>query len=155
MTLHLVNIERFSDPDQAASQPAHICAHRETEQEYHYWQGVSGKRYLHTVFSLLACPALPPVNYILVKRKKNGKHVPLKTGRTTSQTPSVNLADIRFLAARLGANEIHIHMLADDHAGRKQVEQDIRAVHFMSVTKSLLSSAANTNCPPETVSQER
>ena len=47
-------------------------------------------------------------------------------GRLTSQAPSLNLAEIRMRAATLGADEVHIHLLATSMQESQAVEADLR-----------------------------
>jgi hypothetical protein len=61
------------------------------------------------VHPLVFCPPLPlDTRYILVRRGWPGLRYVLGVGRTGSGHPSVNLADVRLRAARLGANEVHL-----------------------------------------------
>ena len=67
---------------------------------FHYWQGLTGERYLHSVYSLLECPELPKANYIMVRKLENGEAIPLYIGQTIGDTTSLNLAHIRQKAAQ-------------------------------------------------------
>ncbi|MBU2582087.1 MAG: hypothetical protein KJ622_10250 [Alphaproteobacteria bacterium] len=91
-----------------------------------FWVGASGSRYIHTVHSLLQCPELPAVNYLLVHRDANGLPKVLAAGHTKNDAPSLNLAEIRRHGATLGANEVHVHMLTDNTSAAKVVEHDLR-----------------------------
>ena len=95
--------------------------------QFHFWQGASGKRYIHTVYSLFNCPELPKTNYILVDRNQAGVCTPLSIGETTSDATSLNLAYLRQNAAKHRANEIHIHVLADHKNERNLVRLDLLA----------------------------
>ena len=55
-----------------ADEPALVCSEAAFAQAFHYWRGASGRRYLHSVYSLIGCPALPRANYILVRRYDDG-----------------------------------------------------------------------------------
>ncbi len=92
-----------------------------------HWVGSSGKRYIHTVHTLLGCPELPAVNYLLVRRSNDGGQTVLAAGHAKSAAESLNLAEIRRLGATLGANEVHVHMLAQSTDEAKVIEQDLRA----------------------------
>ncbi|MFD0986008.1 hypothetical protein [Methyloligella solikamskensis] len=115
-----------------ADEPALICADEAFRQAFHYWRGASGQRYLHSVYSLIGCPALPQANYILVRRDEDGSRTPLAIGATTGDTSSLNLADLRHRGAQLGANEVHIHLLAETDAEREEVCDDLRATQEQS-----------------------
>lgn len=118
---------RQADPVSPANEPALVCREEAVTQSFHYWRGASGRRYLHTVFTLLECPLMPKVNYILVHCGPDGTRRPLDVGRTRSEAESLNLAHLRHKAARLGANEIHIHFLSETGAERRAVEVDLGA----------------------------
>ena len=62
---------------------------------FHFWTGASGKRYVHTVYELLECPALPAANYVLVRREPGARRQILSIGRVSNSAPSLNLAEIR------------------------------------------------------------
>lgn len=94
---------------------------------FHFWTGGTGRRYVHTVYSLVECPALPSGNYILVRRDENGDRTVLAIGSATHDAASLNLADIRHRGAELGANEVHIHLLAGTSKASKLVEFDLRS----------------------------
>ena len=47
---------------------------------FHFWTGASGKRYVHTVYELLDCPALPAANYVLVRREPGARRKVLSIG---------------------------------------------------------------------------
>jgi hypothetical protein len=113
-----------------ADEPALICAEASFDQAFHYWRGASGRRYLHSVYSLIGCPALPQANYILVRRHADGTRTPLLLGQTMDEAASLNLAHLRHNGAKLGANEVHIHLLAETAEARAYVERDLTAAHF-------------------------
>ncbi|MEM7621062.1 MAG: hypothetical protein AAF228_11480 [Pseudomonadota bacterium] len=104
------------------------------QQCFHYWKGASGKRYLHTVYSLLDCPSLPKCNYIMVHHHSDDIKQPLRIGRTVEDASSLNLAYLRQKAAQLGANEIHIHLLANTAGERFLHEMDLRAGLFLHLS---------------------
>lgn len=112
-----------------ADEPALVCAEAGFAQAFHYWRGASGHRYLHSVYSLIGCPALPRATYILVRRHKDGSRSPIAFGETRDEAVSLNLAHLRHKGAKLGANEVHIHLLAETAADRAQVEDDLSAAH--------------------------
>ncbi|MEG6507868.1 hypothetical protein V6C03_02690 [Methyloligella sp. 2.7D] len=108
-------------------EPALICSEDAFRQAFHYWRGASGSRYLHSVYSLVGCPAMPQVNYILVRRESDGSRTPLAIGETTDEAVSLNLAALRHKGAKLGANEVHIHLLAETAEARRAVKDDLIA----------------------------
>jgi hypothetical protein len=91
-----------------------------------FWTGASGTRYVHSVYNLFDCPPVESANYILVKRHSDGHRTVVSIGRATSETGTLNLASIRLRSAQLGANEVHIHLLADSSAQSQLIERDLR-----------------------------
>ena len=110
---------------------------------FHYWDGLTGARYLHSVYSLQECPELPKANYIMVRKLDNGEAIPLFIGQTIADATSLNLAHIRQKAARLGANEIHIHVMTENHKERSEVERDLLKGQFQRIENRLRAQAAN------------
>jgi hypothetical protein len=96
-------------------------------ERFMFWRGASGAAYVHTVYSLIGCPEVPPANFVLVRRSADGERRVLKIGRVTDAAPSVNLAELRHVGANLGANEVHVHLLAGHGLQSRRVELDIRA----------------------------
>jgi len=109
------NVEVPPAADTTASEAARFC----------FWTGASGKRYVHTVYKLVDCPALPAGNYVLVRRGAKGRREILSVGRVTHSAPSLNLAEIRQRGAEIGADEVHVHLLAETPRLRKLVEFDL------------------------------
>ncbi|HBF61069.1 MAG TPA: hypothetical protein DDW48_06420 [Methyloceanibacter sp.] len=107
-----------------------VCAEAAFDQAFHYWRGASGRRYLHSVYSLVGCPALPQSNFILVRRHEDGSREALAFGNTKDGAMSLNLARLRHEGAKIGANEVHIHLLADTARARTFVEADLTAAHL-------------------------
>ncbi|MBC8020330.1 MAG: hypothetical protein H7X78_03850 [Methyloceanibacter sp.] len=112
-----------------ADEPALVCSEAAFAQAFHYWRGASGRRYLHSVYTLIGCPALPRANYILVRRFEDGSRAALAFGQTRDDTASLNLAHLRHQGAKCGANEVHIHLLAESTDSRALVEADLVAAH--------------------------
>jgi hypothetical protein len=101
-------------------------------ERFHFWTGASGRRYVHTVYSLIECPMLAAGNYVLVRRDANGDRAVLAIGSAVLEAPSLNLAEIRRRGAELGANEVHVHLLAGTSKASKLVEYDLRSGHLQS-----------------------
>ena len=93
---------------------------------FQFWSGATGTRYVHTIYNLFECPPIAPSNYILVKRHLDDRRTVLSIGRLTNACGSLNLADIRQRCAQLGANEIHVHLLADGMDASQEIEADLR-----------------------------
>lgn len=97
---------------------------------FHFWTGATGKRYVHTVYSLFDCPPMEQANYVLVRRGGQARRSVLAIGRLVNELPSINLAEIRQRGAMLGADEVHIHLLATSVHESQQVEVDLRTAQF-------------------------
>jgi hypothetical protein len=91
------------------------------------WQGASGRIYQHIVYSLVECPRVPEVNYVLARHDVNGERRVLKIGRTEHDAQTLNLARIRHDCALLGANEVHLFVIARTDTERAQIEFDLDA----------------------------
>lgn len=96
-------------------------------ERFHFWTGASGRRYVHTIYSLIDCPEIPAGNYVLVRREGRGRRSVLAVGRVESDAPSLNLAELRQKGALLGANEVHVHLLAGSPKHSLMVELDLRS----------------------------
>jgi hypothetical protein len=111
---------------EASDAPAARDASANEASRFHFWTGASGKRYVHSVYDLVECPALPAANYVLVRREASGRRHILSIGRVSHPAPSLNLAEIRQRGAELGADEVHVHLLAETAKLSKLVEFDLR-----------------------------
>ncbi len=110
----------------AASAPAELDGAADIAERFHFWSGGTGRRYVHTIYSLVECPALPAGNYVLVRRDHNGSRHVLAIGRVGHESASLNLAEIRRRGAELEANEVHVHLLAHTAKQSLFVEADLR-----------------------------
>ena len=97
---------------------------------------------MHTIYDLHDCPELPNCVYVLVRRDYDGKRAVLRIGRADEAAASLNLAVVRQRAAQLGANEIHVHVLADSQEQRMISEFDLQAGQF-----GALSAEPSTQVP--------
>lgn len=92
------------------------------------WHGLSDRRYTHTIYKLVGCPAPVTANWVLVRRSESGHFEALATGYTQSDVASVNLADIRHQAARIGATEVHLDQSFDGERDNARVASEIAQV---------------------------
>ncbi|MEM7775674.1 MAG: hypothetical protein AAF732_08700 [Pseudomonadota bacterium] len=92
---------------------------------FEFWVGASGRSYVHSVYSLVDCPELPKVNYILAHRDDMGECDVLHIGQTSAQARSLNRAAIRQIASQIGANEVHVHYLGTNRSDRAVIAFDI------------------------------
>jgi hypothetical protein len=124
--IHLAEIRARRSAEASKFRSVDAAAAHLTDR-FHFWGGASGERYVHTVYSLVDCPEVPQGNFILVHRDAEGRRAVLATGHLTRECPSLNLAELRQRGARLGANEVHIHLLASTAQQRRRIELDLRA----------------------------
>lgn len=103
-------------------------------ERFHFWGGASERRYVHTVYDLLECPELSGGTFILARRDESGRREVLSIGRLLHASGSLNLAEIRQRGANLGANEVHVHLLAATDHEMKLVEFDLRAGQLAATT---------------------
>lgn len=114
-------------PSPGSAAPAVAPRLAPVSERFHFWTGTSGQRYVHTVYSLLDCPAIPAANYVLVRRDSSGACFALAIGRVAEEAASLNLARIRQLGATMGATEVHIHLLAGNPRQGKLIEFDLKS----------------------------
>lgn len=115
----------------AAATPAETSQSEfEAPTRFHFWTGATGKRYVHTVYSLFDCPPVGIANYVLVRRDGRATRTILAIGRVAGEAASLNLAEIRQRGAQLGADEVHIHLLATSPQDSQAVEVDLRTAQF-------------------------
>lgn len=122
----------------AGSQPVAGCD-EVARHEFEFWTGTSGRPYVHSVYSLLWCPELPASNYMLVRRDGSGRRQILSIGTVEHDAPSLNLAAVRQQGAELGANEVHVHLLAGSAGQRRAIAADLQ-VAAAARTESLRRS---------------
>ncbi len=140
MSARIVELSQFAAARAAAVTPEHELLIEPAAQQFQFWAGASGERYVHSVFSLIGCPEIPEAVYMLVRCDGNGRRTVLRIGRAEHDAASLNLAEIRHRGAQLGANQVHVHFLADSDRERRQVELDLRAAHFSELSAERTSS---------------
>jgi len=121
-------------------EPAVLDGAADLAQRFHFWSGASGRRYVHTIYSLVDCPVVPAGNYILVHRDAEGRRLVLAIGRVGNTAASLNLAEIRRRGAELGANEVHVHLLAPNAKLSRFVETDLRSGHCSGIVADVAAS---------------
>lgn len=106
---------------------SHVATGGKLTHDFMFWSGASGTRYVHTIYTLHECPDLPNANVLLVRRDATGQREIVHIGTVEHDSPSWNLAEIRHTAAVAGANEVHVHLLAETVAQRGFIEIDLCA----------------------------
>jgi hypothetical protein len=109
-------------------------------ERFHFWSGASGRRYVHTIYSLLECPAVPAGNYMLVQRGVYGRRRVLEVGRVKEDAASLNLAEIRRRGAHTGANEVHVHLLAGTETQSELIELDLKSAQLLPGAQQAVQS---------------
>jgi predicted GIY-YIG superfamily endonuclease len=91
-----------------------------------WWEGLSGYPYITSVYPLFEPPAFSSAVYILVRKESSG-YRPLYIGQTSNLTR--RLKEHRYekakIALALGANELHVHLLANKERDRFSTETDL------------------------------
>ncbi len=90
------------------------------DERFWYWQGLSGKKYIHTVYRVGNCPPLPGAIYVAVKREGHARSViainrfpPFWDGAFSAHENS-------------DADEIHVHLLASDSRMADAILRDLK-----------------------------
>ena len=90
-----------------------------------YWNGASGRKYIHSIYSLSDCPPLPGAVYVTVQKTADGGRKPLEVGRFGDNWDYVEalIADQR--CGLVSIDEIHVHLLADSEENADEVLNDL------------------------------
>src|SRR5262245_47549302 len=79
----------------AAPEPVDLGLPQDLPARLHFWRGASGRRYVHSVYSLIECPPLPRALYLLVQRNRDGRREVLHIACAEHDASTLNLARIR------------------------------------------------------------
>ena len=89
-----------------------------------YWQGVSGRKYIHSIYDVDCCPPLPGAVYVGVKRA-GSMRIAVTVGRFLpfwdKALPEKDMARLE----RLGVDEVHVHLLAKNAELAEAVLHDL------------------------------
>jgi len=109
--------------------PATAPAEIGLAERFVYWTGLSGTRYLHTVYKLDECPDLPGAVFLAVKTDERGARKPVAVGRI-APLPGLTLSGMfrSGLKAR-GVDEVHLHLLAETGEFATRVIEDLQLAH--------------------------
>jgi len=106
--------------------PARISSLEETGTRFWHWTGISGTRYIASIYDLSTCPPLPGAVYVAARGGGKDHRQALACGlipRASSQALEQWRKDMR----DAGAEEIHLHLLASSPAEALRIRDDIRA----------------------------
>ncbi|MET0605534.1 MAG: hypothetical protein ABWZ80_03700 [Beijerinckiaceae bacterium] len=89
------------------------------------WRGRSGRRYVTSIYSFDKCPDYEHVVALAVRREMDGSRTAL-CGIDLGAFPFVALNGEAMKRARTqGANEVHLHLLAETQAARAAAIEDL------------------------------
>jgi len=94
----------------------------EFSDRFWFWTGLSGKRYIHSVYSVKNCPPLPGAIYVVTRRLDSDNRVPVRMGRFSPLWDFPLPVD-----ANDSDYEIHVHLLAGDEEQTVRVYDDLAA----------------------------
>ncbi len=89
-----------------------------------YWRGASGRRYIHSVYPSDACPPLPGAIYVAVRRV-GSLRTAVGAGRFSVFWDLASKDPVAEALAGLGANEVHVHLLATSEEMARSIFADI------------------------------
>jgi glycosyltransferase involved in cell wall biosynthesis len=95
------------------------------QDRFWYWHGASGQKYIHSVYDPENCPPLPGAIYVAVRRKGRMR-IALSVGRFTPFWDGTMMSTEAAHVARLGADEIHVHLLARSAIAAEDILADLR-----------------------------
>ena len=104
--------------------PSHLNAYADFADRFWYWRGASGRQYIHSVYAPKACPPLPSGVFIAVQRLGDVRRA-LAVGlfRDIFDPDNMQLS----ASASVGADELHVHLLARKPAEAEAVARDLAA----------------------------
>lgn len=89
--------------------------------QFRYWTGASGRRYLHKILPIAMAPDFRHCSLVLATVRPDGAREAVWVGTTVSGT------DRAIAAARMaGATEAHVHLLTETADEARHVAEDIR-----------------------------
>jgi len=123
---------------------------RNNEPTY-WWQGASGRWYIHTVYPIHAIPGFKACNYIFARPRFDGTREPFYIGQSGEFDERLDRHEKLGPALWLGATEIHVHLLAQSRQERLNIETDLRHGHVTPLNEqptSPLRTLADLLLPP-------
>lgn len=113
----------FGDNRQAGY--AALQARGDDGERFCAWRGLSGRRYVTSIYRFSDCPDYEHVVALAVRRDSDGRRTVL-AGVDLGAFPIVALNGAAMAAAReQGANEVHLHLLADTADARSAAIEDL------------------------------
>lgn len=90
-----------------------------------YWQGKSGKQYIHSIYAPQTCPPLPGAIFVTVQRLSNGKRAAIEVGRFCEDWDYVQAIIDDHRVGFSNIDEIHVHLLAQSSDSADEVVKDL------------------------------
>ena len=108
-----------------SSHSAHVNRDGPFGDRFWYWNGASGRSYIHSVYRLEDCPPLPGAVYVAVRREASGKRVVCAVSRFSPALEGVTGCLPAGLTRWHGVNEVHVHLLAETDAEMNEALADL------------------------------
>jgi hypothetical protein len=118
-----------SDASSSVEAQDRLSANQLFDSAIVFWLGTSGHAYVHTIYKLIGCPAVPPASVLFVRRSADGNRTVLGVVSVDHAVPSQNLAQIRQTGSQLGADEVHLHFATGNRFARHTAAIDLRTKH--------------------------
>ncbi|MBN8938447.1 MAG: hypothetical protein J0H01_03110 [Rhizobiales bacterium] len=87
---------------------------------FHAWRGISGRRYLATVYPASNPPAYEGAVMVLARRETDGTRLAVWAGRAPCSARA-----LARLAQMKRADEVHVHLIAENEQERATVAADL------------------------------
>lgn len=111
----------LNDNPQTGYSPLRVIA----DERFCAWKGASGRRYVASIYRFGDCPDYENVVALAVRHEADGTRM-IIDGLDLGPFPLVALGgDIMQRAQAAGANEIHLHLLADTGTARQAALDDL------------------------------
>ncbi len=117
----------LDDPARSRNYPCLVTNGTPVSRRFHYWTGASGARYLHSVFAIEETPVFDRAVFVIARRIDADRHDALAVGRFGEGAPAGYDAGLLARLAREGADEVHLHLLADSDWEAARIVADLAA----------------------------
>jgi hypothetical protein len=118
---------------QGHSLPQPLLSATDGAHRFWFWRGASGRKYIHSIYAMGQCPPVPGALYVAIRRVGDQRR-PMAVGRFAS------VWDDDWSAFRkLKVDEVHVHLLARDHAHAEMILEDLRKAFDQAPKLSLVA----------------
>ncbi len=94
-------------------------------ERFWYWRGISGRSFIHSIYSRETCPPLPGAVFIAVRRC-GGERQAVAVGRFPTAIEGCSFDIASHAPGALLGDEIHVHLLARDDSAAAGVLSDLQ-----------------------------